>query len=234
MIERMVDFNEVDRQLAELGQPPVDIAALLTRHLGPDRSRPMLDQMLAALAQDAGGDDDGYVRDTPVSPPLTSHSTWADWPGKPEAPPPARAGSEPAPASVFPSVSGTAPAPRGSAPMPPVEEEPATQEHEPAMSRAPASAWPNASTRPSSVPAPTSTPAPAPVESLRSLLDRELDPNEFPATPSRPAPAGEPATEAEESAESADDDDFELLIEDEEILEIQEDDVEEVGDGEDN
>lgn len=58
----------------------------------------------------------------------------------------------------------------------------------------------------------------------RNLLDDELDPSEFPQTvpPAAPdAPAAQPATAREDATE----DGFELLVEDDDILEIEDDDT---------
>jgi hypothetical protein len=69
-----------------------------------------------------------------------------------------------------------------------------------------------------SVPAPAASPSSRP---RRNLLDEELDPNEFPQTVPPPAPVAEPTLAAREDATE---DGFELLVEDEDILEIDDDD----------
>jgi hypothetical protein len=68
-----------------------------------------------------------------------------------------------------------------------------------------------------------SAPPPSPSELGRerarteALLDQDLDPADFPARPTSPD-----GVDADEELEAADEDDFELLIDDEEILEIEE------------
>jgi hypothetical protein len=64
-----------------------------------------------------------------------------------------------------------------------------------------------------------SAPPGEPRPSMKALLERDLDPHDFPKTPPPPAP------DAAGAATPATEDDFELLIEDDEILEIEDDDV---------
>jgi hypothetical protein len=133
MLPRMPDFSEIDRQLDALGRVPEDVAGLLARNLGENRSPAALDQLLAAL------------------------------------------GSAPAPEARVPNLEALSDFPPS---QPPASE---------------------------------------------SNLPQASDTQEFPRPPSTPVPAAGVASDAA----SSDDDDFEMLIEDEEILEIQEDDVEE-------
>lgn len=73
-------------------------------------------------------------------------------------------------------------------------------------------------------------PAASPRARMRSLLDEELDPSEFPQTIPPPAPAAE---EPEAARGDQTEDGFELLVDDEDILEIEDDDLQQV-DGSDD
>lgn len=58
----------------------------------------------------------------------------------------------------------------------------------------------------------------------RNLLDEELDPSEFPQTVPPPPPDAED-TQPAQAREDATEDGFELLVEDDDILEIEDDDT---------
>ena len=246
MIGGCRDLAEIDRTLEQLGKVPEDVGALIARVLGAIRSPEALESALQALGRRVRGDchaatlgaahRHAAARRTCApraerTAALSSHDTMEQWQtdSLPAAPTAAALYSAtedslgaPEPAPMF-TFSGTplagAGVPMDDAPEPapmftfsagtPLAGAGVDFDDEPELSLGAGSDAPPAQED-------------APGLSTRELLDRELDPREFPSRP--PLPRQTPAPAA--AATPVEEDDFEMLIEDEEILEIQEDDVE--------
>jgi hypothetical protein len=286
MIATMLDLAEIDRQLEQLGKPPDDLAALVERVLGPDRSPERIEALLATLGVGATmASEPTYVEPAPAParrpsshPPraLGRHARWTPRSstmsmnalrpgasvrdtlvGQPSAAPPAPSGQRPAEPQAsalardtsrdtspdtwadraaqqaeivepFPlAVSQRAEVAESDAPEPDYDEnddvtEPAVVAH--FTSSGSPVGW--GAPMPSAAPRSSESAAEAEAERrvhMEALLDQDLEPRDFPSTPPKPnrASTAMPATEEDE---------FELLVEEEEILEL--DDVDLVEDDE--
>ena len=180
----MRDWTAIDRDLEQLGPAPKDVAGLIARVLGPDRSPSALEAALVALGAEPAPvvvppAPPAAERRPPSARPLSSFDTNEQWPPESEPPRPREEDLDSATEALL-----------------------GDGDDEPRRSIE------------------ASEPPPAPPVSARALLDRELDPSDFPSRPPQRIEMPPPA------ADAAGEDDFEMLIEDEEILEIQEDDVE--------
>jgi hypothetical protein len=217
----MRDLAEIDRALEQLGPVPKDVGALIARVLGPDRSPAALESALSALGVESaviGAPQPAAPRITTPRPPPFPRSTplpaAASRREPSERPSSSHDTMEQWPADSLPAAPGA------------VELDSATEDllgaAEPAYATAAEDDEPELSLGAQSDAPPEHGEHEAAPLSTRQLLDRELDPREFPSSP----PQRNSTTPPVAADDAAEEDDFEMLIEDEEILEIQEDDVE--------
>lgn len=236
MVE-MSDLSAIDRELGDLGEPPANLAALVERDGLADRSLERVDGALAALAEGVALAPSPVAR--PPAPPALQ-DTVVD---------------QDTPLSVERQAPPSAPAPRQTTASQAVDAEldeflAEEASDERALSEAPEEddAW--ADEAPTSAvaipaegeleaydgmvapPAELQAASEAPPErrsSMKELLRQDLDPADFPQTSHPPPPpAGSPEAQAVAAADAelADEDDFELLVDDADIIEIEDDELE--------
>jgi hypothetical protein len=244
MMEAMRDLDAIDRQLNELGQPPGDRSALLARVLGADRSRKRLEELLASIGADAPAVTPApspALASAPglapasaaVSPSDSPPASRDDDPDTEEADPPAAALADGLSHDMF----------VGRPPAPPDDDEP-----ELSLSAAPSeppsetpSATPSAHDDRArfaamfdftSPPPPRESlddaPAPTSAQGETYAFD-EPQPDEEP-TRRRSVPAPPEPIAAADDDSDAEEADFELLVEDEDIIEIDDEEMQIVDD----
>jgi len=236
MIAAMPDYERIDRELAAIGSVPEAVQPLLDEYGQRDRSLENVDQVLAALHE---GRDPGS---TPPEPGIERPSFLPlGWDAERHSDP----GAEPAAvvASERDEVTVNTGAP---------EEIVASPASASAHAQEPNEDAEPIDTQQASPPPPVEEPAPGhspslghqsmhrssrpPRPDIAALLDEELDPREFPSTHPPPARASVPASTpllpipsssrpplSSSSPAEAEEADFELLVDDDDILEIDED-----------
>jgi hypothetical protein len=256
----MVDFAEIDRQLAALGKVPQDLAALIARELGEHAARERRDELLAELSagtfvpeqrapvplpsRPAPARDSALERAV-IAPPApvpnmdTAPELQAAAPALTDAP---EEGDEPElsfsqqtaseePGGYFRDAVESEPV-RGSS-LPSARRSWSWPGSSRESSRPPRPSWPPtgvSKSSPAEHEAPTALtpmaelpPVAAERAELDALLEQDLDPSDFPRTEPPPSTLA-----AEQAAAPESEDDFEMLIEDDEIIELDDNELEDV------
>jgi len=232
MIAPMPDFARIDRELAAIGSVPEAVQPLLDAYGQRDRSLENVDQVLAALrdGRPQSSNPPEQVIERPSFLPLGWDADRKSDPGEPMAAIALERDEIAVTTGVPETLNEVAPIAEPDAPEsepepePPIDTQqssppPPANDPPPMLSASPEPSEPEAS-EPRHAPRPSRPPR----ADLQALLDAELDPREFPSTnpprftrSSSPPP---PLAPVEPAAQEAD---FELLVDDDDILEIDED-----------